>query len=917
MEYRSRLAALLSLSFVFLLAVQSAAAQQGTINGRVVDAESGDPIARATVELLGEGAQTATSDAGGFSFSVGVGSYSVLVTMIGYETARMDDVSVAAGATESVTIRLRSQALVLNPVVVTASRRQEKALDAPASVSTVSTEEIARTVASTTADHVRALPGIDMFQTGLSQFNVVARGFNNVFSGSLLTIMDNRYARVPSLRLNAYNMIPVTDLDIDRIEVSLGPGAALYGPNAASGVMHIITASPIDRPGTSVSFAGGERSVFHGQFRSAHSLADGSFGLKVSGQYFRGNDFELDSLDRGHDEAQLKLEMVDRDYLNARYSTDARMDFRFGDDAEVILNGGIAVVDRSIELTGLGPAQADGWGYQYAQLRFLKGRLFSQFFLNRTDSGCEQTPEGTCRGEDFTQLLRTGLAVVDQSRTMAYQFQYGFDLGGSQSFTYGVDWQRTEPRTGGTITGRNEDDDIISEVGAYVHSETSLGDKLELVTAIRVDDHSRLTDPNISPRAALVFKPAEDQNFRLTFNRAFGTPTTNNLFLDIAAGSVPILPGVIEYGIRAFGVPEGGLTFTPQCPGGHKSYCMYTVLPGYTGQQLPANAVVFWDGLVSMLPLLNPKLEAIVPLLLKPGAIPSDPNLATVFRLLNQAAAQTDNPPFDALFPIDNSELGRIDELRATIHNTFEVGYKGLLGNRMLLAADVYYADVQDFVGPLRVETPNVFLDPASVAAFVNSRLGPAVQSGLISEPEVQFIVGGLSALPLGTVVPDGVASSDLIVTYRNFGDVNYWGTDLAAQFLASDRLRINATYSFQSDECFDFNEDGDCESGEDIALNAPSHKGSLGFVFDDRASGFSINGRVRMTDGFPMNSGVYVGDIEGYAVLDAGVGYRLPFQPSTQLSLSATNLFDSNHREAIGAPKLGRLLLARVRYDF
>ena len=48
---------------------------------------------------------------------------------------------------------------------------------------------------------------------------------------------------------------------------------------------------------------------------------------------------------------------------------------------------------------------------------------------------------------------------------MALQFQYGFDLGFWQSFTYGVDWQRTEPRSGGTIFGRNEDDDIITEIG--------------------------------------------------------------------------------------------------------------------------------------------------------------------------------------------------------------------------------------------------------------------------------------------------------------------------------------------------------------------------------------------------------------------------------------------------------------------
>ena len=874
------------LLFLFL-SVGPAAAQQGTISGRVVDAETGEPIAGAAVEVLGQGAPVATNDSGAFSLAAASGSHAVVVTMIGYETGRMDGVRVAAGATQEVEIALRSRALVLNPVVVTASRRQEKALDAPASVSVISSDEIARTVAPTPSEHLKALPGIDMVQTGITQSNIVARGFNNVFSGTLLTIMDNRYARIPSLRFNAHNMIPVTDLDIDRIEVALGPGAALYGPNAASGVMHIITASPIDRPGTSVSLAGGERSVFHGQFRSAHSLAGGAFGVKISGQYFRGNDFEYHDPEEPDD--------VERDFLNARYSVDARLDFRFAGDAEFIVNGGLNVAAKSIELTGIGAAQADGWGNQYVQSRFRKGRLFAQAFLNQTDSG------------NKTYLFRTGEGVVDQSRAMALQVQYGFDLANFQSFTYGVDWQQTEPRTGGTITGRNEDDDLIREIGAYVHSETALGDKVDLVAAVRVDDHSRLENPHVSPRAALVLKPSDDQTFRLTFNRAFGTPSTNNLFLDIVAASTDVIPGVLSYDVRALGVPSGGFTFNNQCEGGHLSMCMYS--PLRPGERLPADATFFWDSLLQQLASLSANFAALLPVLGRPGLVATDPALGTVFRRLNQGAGP--------LFLLDDSKPASIDDVRSTIHNTYEVGYKGLLGDRFLLAADFYYAGVRDFVGPLRIESLNVFLEPGSLKAYVDSRLGALISSGLVTRAEADQVIDLLGQIPFGSVVPDQVESSDLIVTYRNFGDVNYWGTDLAAQFLATDRLRINGTYSFQSDECFDFNEDGNCTSTDDIALNAPSHKGSLGLTFDDRASGLSLNGRVRMTTAFPMNSGVYVGDVDGYAVVDAGVSYRLPFQPSARVSLSASNLLNNLHQEFIGAPELGRLVLARVRYDF
>ncbi len=868
-----------------VLAPAATAAQgQGEIAGRVVDAETGRPLAGAAVEAVGRAAAAETDASGRFALELPSGAHSLVVTSVGYETTRVDGVDVADGATTDLEIALRSQALVLNPIVVTASRRQEKALDAPASISAVSADEIARVAATSVADHVRALPGVDAARTGINQSAVVARGFNNVFSGSLLTIVDNRYARVPSLRFNAYNMFPTTDLDVERIEVSLGPGAALYGPNAANGVMHVVTSSPIDRPGTSVSLAGGERSVFHAQFRTSIAPSE-RFGMKFSGQYFRGTDWSYED----------PQELSPRDNASRRHTASARFDYRFGDDGEVVLATGTSNIGRGVEMTGIGAAQIQGWAYHFGQARVSKGRFFAQAFLNLTNAG------------DETFLLRTDEGVVDMSRTMAAQFQHGLDWGTRQSFVYGVDWQRTDPRTEGTVFGRYEDDDVISEVGAYLHSVTSLGDRVDLVGAIRVDDHDRLGSVNFAPRAALVVKPNENQNLRFTFNRAFATPTTTNLFLDIVAGRIPGTP----FAIRARGVPAGGFSFDARCEGGEMSLCMRTPLA--PGRSLPANAALLWDGLVDFLAAADASLAALAPWLKGPGANPGDPELGTVLRRLDQVAAGTGGDPF----PLNDAPVEGIDELTSTINNTFEVGYKGLIGDRLLLAMDVYRARIENFVGPLRIVTPNVFLDPASAQAFVLHRLDPAIRAGLLTPEQVAQVVGVVASVPLGTVVPDQVESPDLLVTYRNFGEVDYWGADLAAQVVVSDRFRVDGSYSFQSDECFDFNADGNCRSSDDVALNAPNHKGSLGLTYDDRARGLSAQARVRASAGFPMNSGVYVGDVQGYGVLDANVGYRLPFQPEARVSLTATNVLNNMHREFVGAPEIGRLLLLRLQYDF
>ena len=898
MRFGSSFAASLSLAFAIVSSVP-VQGQQGTITGRVTDAESGDPLASAAVAVLGQETTQGTNAQGRFTITLEPGVYSLVVTLIGYETTRIDGVAVNAGDETEVTISVRSQALALNPVVVTASRRQEKALEAPASISTVSSQEVARRAATTIADHVRSLPGVDAAQTGINQGTIVSRGFNNVFSGALLAIIDNRYARVPSLRFNAYNMFPTNDLDIDRIEVSLGPGAALYGPNASNGVMHLITSSPLDKQGSSISLAGGERSLFHGQFRTAHAPSE-NFGFKVSAQYMRGNDWEYD------DPAEAMARdagcaICVRDNLAQRYSADARMDFRFAGDGDLVLNAGTSNLLTGVEMTGIGAFQVKNWGYNYLQSRFSKGRLFAQAFVNLTNSGSDV--DGTAAG-DGTFGLRTGDPVVDRSTTMAFQFQYGFDLGSRQSFTYGVDWQRTEPKSGGTIFGANEDDDIISEVGAYLHSETSILDNLDLVTALRVDDHSILTDPNISPRAALVFSPAEEQSFRVTYNRAFATPTSTNLFLDILAGRIPVVPGV-AYDVRARGVPSGGYSFSQACPGGFMSYCMHTpVAPG----AIPANAALLWNAVVDLLAVATPELALAAGLLKNPGAGPDDPEIGTFVGLLNTATGSAD--------PV-TAPLAEIPALVPTINNTYEVGYKGLLGDRFLFSADVYSTTVENFVGPLRNITPNVFLEPGSTLAFVLKRLAPLIQGGLVTEEQVRGVVALAAQLPLGTIAPDGGASPDLLVTYRNYGEVSYWGADLAGRFLVSDKIQLDGSYSFQSEDCFDFEEDESCVGPQDIALNAPNHKGSFGLTIDDQAAGYTLGARMRFNAGFPMNSGVYLGEVEGYQVIDASVGYKLPFQTGAHVSLTANNILNSMHNEFVGAPEIGRMLLLRVRYDF
>ncbi len=915
-RYTSRLLLCAVAALAFLFGVQGhALAQQGTVTGRVTDAESGSPVSGVTVEVTtgvaGSAVATTSTDADGQFRLTGIapGSYSLVFTTLGYEVERVDGVSVSSGAVSVGTVELTSIVFRLNPVVVTASRTQEKALDSPASVYTVESEEIQERTTTTAVDHMRSLPGADVVTTGLAQHNVVARGFNNVFSGALFVMTDNRWASVPSLRFNAYNLIPATNEDIDRIEFVLGPGSALYGPNVDKGVMHLITRSPLIHQGTTISLAGGNRGGNNtgsaevlGQlsFRHAGMIGE-SVGYKLSGLYFNGTDFEFND----------PAEVVSRDFSQERFSGDLRFDFRLNDQSTLTVNGGASRMVSSIEMTGIGAAQAKDWTYSYVQARFNRGDLFAQAYVNFSDAG-----------ESFT--LRDNELVTDNSLLWVAQLQHGTQLGERQRFTYGADLIRTIPRTDGIINGRNEDEDNIWEVGGYLQSETNLSPMFDLVLALRADYHDVVDDLLWSPRAAAVFKPTQEHSFRLTYNRAFSQPSSNNLFLDKL--SSPDLAG-LPYPVRGRGAPTDGFTFRRDCEVVATSTTGLCMRSPFTPEVLggpitsmPLDATMYWDAAVQVINQVDPQAAGILGLMNAPTAA----QVGSVMRALNPTTFG-----FDLV-----SDVAAVPQTKPMITNTVEGGYKGLIGERLLVGLDVYYSKVEDFIGPLLVETPNVFMEPLSLGAYIASE---AVRLSLpLTAEQIQDLTAAAASVPLGVVTPEevdaglqsGLDPTTIILTYRNFPDFDLWGADIGATFIATNWLSFTGSYSYVSENFFTAEELG---AEADLALNSPKNKGSLGATYRSERLGLTVEARGRYVESFPVKTGVYVSNdavgescsasanvcLEDYTLMDLNVSYALPMSRSTVLSLTGTNILNKKHIQMIGAPELASVWLLRVMQSF
>ncbi|WP_240331751.1 TonB-dependent receptor [Salinibacter ruber] len=147
-------------------------------------------------------------------------------------------------------------------------------------------------------------------------------------------------------------------------------------------------------------------------------------------------------------------------------------------------------------------------------------------------------------------------------------------------------------------------------------------------------------------------------------------------------------------------------------------------------------------------------------------------------------------------------------------------------------------------------------------------------------------------------------------VEYQNGGTISYGGFDVSTELRASDALTLFGTTSVVSDDSFE----GGAGRG-DIALNAPAFKGKGG-VDCGLPYGTTIGATVHHVDDFPVRFGPYTGTVDAYTLLDVRLRSSLPAVPGGSVNVTAQNVLGNAHREFVGSPALGRMVVARLTYE-
>jgi iron complex outermembrane receptor protein len=939
------------LSFLAIVTISMVAiAQDVTVSGVVTD-DNGNALPGVLVIEKGTTNAVKTKTDGSYSITIPSKRIpaSIMVRSIGFGTteATIDGSETAVTYSPSV----GSNSKQLNEVVVSASKKSEKILNAPASVSVLSEARIQQNTALSVIDNVRKLAAVDAMPTGLVSNNVAVRGFNNIFSGATLYMVDNRIASVPSLRVNAFQLVPTSNTDIRSMELVRGPASALYGPFAANGVLAVYTKSPLDmenrmevtlgmttgmRAGDDDNAAFGFKAnnslenlgILNPEIRIAGKLSK-TVGIKVSGNYMSASDFAFfDAREPNGRTVRFGNQSggspwasdgsapatFNRDFRIRKLAGDARLDWRPAVNTEFNFSTGYAN-NTNMELTGLGAAQAVGWTSNYFQTQFKKDRFYAQYFINMTNSGNTFLIPQSSTQSTFTYLKET-------SSLQSAQIQHSSQaLNKKLNLVYGADLFMTRPA--GNVYGRFDGNADVNQYGGYLQGDYKFNKQWSFTGAARIDYQDAIDETMFSPRAALVYKPKDNHTLRLTYNRAFSAPSALNFFLDINNGGIPGTPN----SIRAFG--NTGMRYNLGADG-------LPSLTTNTGATVPATFTQLANNPGAIASVKGGLRQVLIGQFMAAGA-PLSSATSSANLLLNNINP-TSLAAVDAVSgkKVEVASIKDRDPVASTVTQTFEAGYKGFLMDKLSVGVDLYYSRINNFVSPLTTVSYQVAVDPtyysqASVQAQMLANINAAgpfrstLVAGLTGKPNASdaeiitayttALVRGGAIANAGTIAPDNTGTgNDVILTYLNLGTVDVAGADLNFSYMASKLLTIEGAFSFVNKDRIQL----EGAAGGFVSLNAPKYKSALNLDYKMPFNN-DVAARIgwRWMDQFEGNSAVYVGRVNAMNMVDLGLSWRLKSSQNTVLSLSVNNLFDHRHQFFPLTSGIGRVALFKVLHTF
>ncbi|MCA0996212.1 TonB-dependent receptor plug domain-containing protein [Alloyangia pacifica] len=419
----------------------------------------------------------------------------------------------------------------LGTITLSANRGESTELErSGATVEVVTKEDLEKTGETRVADYLASLPGISVTTNGGIGTNTTLRirGASGQYIG---VYIDGINVNDPSGTQIEYDFGALTTADVSRIEVLKGSQSALYGSEAIAGVINITTARPTE-PGLSQNVAAeyGSYNTRKLSYNLGYLGERGSFATTLSRVETDG--FSAADEDDGNDEAD-SHESTRLSFSGDYALTDTvtlgasgfwqKTETEYDESYPVLADGTHDEVSKSEQYGLRGFARIDAGA--------LSHELSLQYFENDRST--------SSNGYDYP--------FYGQRWTLGYQGQAELS---ATTLTFGADATREQYENDG-------DEGDQDTYGIWAQANWHLSDQIELVTALRHDDHSDFGGKTTG-RVSLAYLPSDDVTLRASVGTGFRAPSLYERY-NAYAGNPDLEPETsLSYELGAEKRFEGG-----------------------------------------------------------------------------------------------------------------------------------------------------------------------------------------------------------------------------------------------------------------------------------------------------------------------------------------------------------------------
>jgi iron complex outermembrane recepter protein len=416
---------------------------------------------------------------------------------------------------------------LMNSKVVTATRSEQQLNDTASAAYVISQDDIRRSGATTIPEALRMVPGLHVARISPAKWAVSARGFNGLIADKLLVLMDGRSLYSPIHKGVFWEIQDRVLDDIERIEVIRGPGASVWGANAANGVVNIITKHASDTNAGSLSLFGGSK--FGGNLRKGWQFSDNGHARA----YFKFLHDETFANRLGNDANEEWTSgrggfRVDWANADGKHALMAQGDMYYGEYDENDVKDtrrnpdDLSIKDYSSFINGykLNRVNKKGgnilarWNYNQS----LSSRMSAQFFYDTFEE---------------SQSLNRSV----KSETFDWDFQHVIALNEAHELTWGLNYRlslvQLKPLNSQEIlnttlyfprTFQNH------RISLFIQDKWRWNDALEITFGSKFEHHNN-NDLEIEPSLRLLWKVGNQQRFWAGVSRAVRLPSVTDLRL--------------------------------------------------------------------------------------------------------------------------------------------------------------------------------------------------------------------------------------------------------------------------------------------------------------------------------------------------------------------------------------------------